>query len=102
MLQRFASLTLSCVALWFATTAARAITLVRDGVPNATIVIRDSAYNAKPYTPHYPDAIKITADNKVRRAADDLQSYVEKMSGAKLPVASDAQDVKGPVVLIGL
>jgi hypothetical protein len=81
--------------------SAGAITLVQDGQPRATIVIRDSAFASKPYTPHYPDDIKINADMKVRRAADDLQHYIEKMSGAKLPIASDTQTVNGPVVLIG-
>lgn len=81
--------------------AAPAITLVQDGQPRATIVIRASALAAKPFTPQYPNAPKVTADMKVRRAADDLQHYIEKMSGATLPIASDAQTVNGPVVLVG-
>lgn len=92
---------LTILAAACATRGAHAITLVQDGQPRATIVIRESALASKPYTPHYPDAIKVTADMKVRRAADDLQHYIEKISGAKLPIASDAQAVNGAVVLVG-
>ena len=61
----------------------RPITLVQDGKPVATIVIRRDA----------PQVIK--------QAAEDLQHYVELMSGAKLPIATDDQAVDGVRLLVG-
>src|ERR1051326_3366108 len=78
---------------------AHAGTLVQDGRPVATIVIRDSALQAEASKPNR--GVVGTLDNKVKLAATDLQAYIEKMSGAKLPIVSDAQDVKGTVVLVG-
>ncbi len=98
----YLSLALS-ILLCLISNAAQAITLTKDGQPAATIVIRQSALAAKAYTPDYPKNINDAApDTKVRRAADDLQSYVEKISGAKLPIAGDNEDIQGPVILVGV
>ncbi len=59
------------------------LTLVRDGQPQATI------------------AIAAGAGDKVKVAATDLQTYLEKMSGAKLPLVTDDQQPTGPLVLVG-
>ncbi|MHB0935789.1 MAG: DUF4838 domain-containing protein [Armatimonadota bacterium] len=77
-----------------------AITLARDGKPTAVIVVRQAALDAKDH-PLNP-GVFASADQKVKLAARDLQEYVEKMSGAKLPIVSDEQAVDGPVVLVGM
>jgi len=41
------------------------------------------------------------AGEKVRTAADELRTYVEKMSGAKLTIADDAAAVDGAAILVG-
>lgn len=81
---------LFCVAIcglcsaWIAAQAnAEDLALVRDGRPNATIVVKSNA------------------GDKVQRAAEELQSYVAKISGATLPVVTDSEDPSGPLVLIG-
>ncbi len=50
-----------------------ALTLVRDGLPNATLVVEANA--------------KLS-----RQAAEALQTYLEKMSGARLPIVVEGQD----------
>ncbi|MCL2329850.1 MAG: DUF4838 domain-containing protein, partial [Phycisphaerae bacterium] len=60
-----------------------AFVLVKDGQPAATIVIAEAA-NAN-----------------ARTAAAELQTYVKKMSGAELTIATDAKAVAGPLVLVG-
>ncbi|MBI4024921.1 MAG: hypothetical protein HY360_08060 [Verrucomicrobia bacterium] len=77
----------------------QAATLVKDGNPSTAIVIRDSVFKAEAYKPARSQTG--TPDGKVKLAATDLQIYIEKMSGAKLPIMSDAQEVNGVVVLVG-
>ncbi|NUQ64208.1 MAG: DUF4838 domain-containing protein [Pirellulales bacterium] len=47
--------------------------------------------------------IIVAADThpKVKAAAEELQTYIEKITGVKLPVATDAGDPSGPLVLVG-
>lgn len=78
---------------------AAAITLTRDGQPTATIVIADSALAAKSYEPMVGRSPEPT--QKVRLAADELQRYVEKLSGARLPIVGDGAATNGAVVLVG-
>jgi len=59
------------------------LTLVKNGRPTATIVISESP-----------------ADN-ARTAANELRKYIEKISGAKLPITTDSVPVSGSVVLVG-
>ncbi len=59
------------------------LVLVRDGQALATIVTA-----AKP------------SDN-ARLGAAELQKYIEKITGAKLPIATDASPPSGPLVLVG-
>lgn len=58
-------------------------TLVRDGKPAATIVIAENALESN------------------RFAAEELQTYVRRMSGAELPLATDNTALAGPKILIG-
>jgi hypothetical protein len=58
-------------------------TLVENSKPLATIVIA-------------PDA-----NEKVRHAADELRTYIEKISGARLAVTSDTQKIDGALILVG-
>ncbi len=62
---------------------AHALVLVRDGKPLATIVIAADA------------------GEKVKTAAADLQQYLKKMSGAEIPLRTDADQLTGPLVLVG-
>lgn len=78
---------------------ARAMTIVKEGRPTATIVVSEAAFKAKPFVPQR-GAVGTEAD-KVRLAADDLQRYIEKISGAKLPIVSDAGAPAGPRILVG-
>lgn len=84
-------------------TGAGEITLVKDSRPTATIVIRRTALNAEPFrlTRPTPGATAGTPDGKVKLAACDLQKYIEKISGAKLPIVSDASLVRGARILVG-
>jgi hypothetical protein len=69
-----------------ATVAASAgtnFTLVTDGKPACCIVVAE-----KP------------TDN-AKAASAELQKYVEKMSGVKLEIRSDAEEVSGPKILVG-
>ena len=59
------------------------VTLVTDGKPMATIVMSDDA------------------DDVVKKAVADLQMYIEKMSGAKLPIVPSSAGVVGDVILVG-
>ena len=67
--------------------AAADMVIVQDGQPQATIVVaKDGA-----------DTIK----QKVKTAADELQAYVHKISGAKLPIVNDGQSPAGKLILVG-
>lgn len=59
------------------------VALVRDGRPVATVVVA-----AEP------------AEN-ARVAAAELRTYIEKMTGANLPLATDEAPPPGPLVLVG-
>ena len=67
----------------FVLTAASAITLVDRGHPKATIVVATQT------------------DPKVKTAAEELQRYLEKISGAKPPIMTDADYPDGALVLVG-
>ena len=72
--------------------AIAALTLVRDGAPQATIVVAKAVLN--------PAKEDVSAQ-KVATAAQDLREYVEKMSGVRLPLVSDEQTPKGALILVG-
>ena len=61
--------------------------IVQDGQPRATIVVaKDPAGPAR---------------EKTQTAARELQSYIQKISGARLPIVDDAQNPAGPLILVG-
>jgi hypothetical protein len=74
---------LGIAAVASARAAAGTLVLVRDGAPAATIVVAAAA------------------GEKVKTAAQELQDYVAKLSGAKLPLQTDAEPVQGTLVLVG-
>ncbi|MDO8472861.1 MAG: DUF4838 domain-containing protein, partial [Dehalococcoidia bacterium] len=82
-LHRSATIPLLLGLLILARGTVRAITLVENGRPHATIVVAAQA------------------DSKIMTAADELQAYVKKMSGAVLPIATDADPPQGPLALVG-
>ena len=59
------------------------LTIVQDGQPKATVVTAAEA------------------SDKVRAAAEELRHYVTRMSGAELPMATDAEETRGAVILVG-
>jgi hypothetical protein len=67
--------------------AAAELVIVQDGQPRATIVVAKDA--AEPI------------QKKLRTAAEELQTYVQKMSGAKLPIVDDSQNPAGALILVG-
>lgn len=81
------------------TPMAQAFTLVQDGKPVATIVIAEAAFKAEPMKPARGTAAPV--ESRIKLAALDLQAYVEKMSGAKLPLVADTAPVDAPAVLVG-
>ena len=62
--------------------------LVKDGKPTATIVVAKAALKPAKDDP---------AAQKIAAAADDLQEYVRKMSGAELPIVGDDAPPPGGV-----
>ena len=74
-------------ALWAVLATARVeamdLVIVEDGRPKAAIVVAANA------------------DEKVKLAAEELQTYLEKISGAKLPIATDAAEAQGAAILVG-
>src|SRR5579859_1143201 len=78
-----------------------AVTLVRNGKPNAVIVVAKPALTASPDLK--PDKIHDAPSvaSKVAAAARDLQVYVEKITGAKLPIVGDDKEPAGNLILVG-
>jgi len=76
-----------------------AVTIVQDGEPRATIVVREAVLESAPYRPDRYDAG--SPEQKVHLAAFDLQHYVEKITGAKLPIMSDKEEFHRPAILVG-
>jgi hypothetical protein len=73
--------------------------LVENGQPRATIVVAQdvlgAAPNDKALNVEQPRPVKVAA------AAQDLQAYLEKMTGAKLPIVGDDQTPAGALILVG-
>lgn len=80
-----------------------AMTLAEDGKPKATIVISKDAIGVptEPPTANASADVRATTPSKIAAAARDLQVYVEKISGAKLPIVSDEKEPGGPLILVG-
>jgi hypothetical protein len=78
-----------------------AITLVQDGQPRATIVVAKAALTAAPDPKVAEIQSPLPTPSKVAAAARDLQTYLQKITGAKLPIVADDKAPAGPVVLVG-
>lgn len=88
------SFTVVLLATALAPLQAAGLTLVKDGMPNATIVVAP-----EPPPPPAPagSATKPAPAEKSKwlRAAEAIQTYVEKMSGAKLPIVAEGAPLEG-------
>jgi len=58
------------------------------------VIVQDGQARAK-------IAVSAQPNEKVKTAAAELQAYVEKMSGAKLPMISDGEQPNGALILVG-
>lgn len=77
------------------------VVLVRDGAAAASIVIAAEHDLADRPAPKGDAARGPWSSVNVWDAATEFQHYIEKMSGARLPIVTDDQPVRGTVVLIG-
>ncbi len=70
--------------------AERGLTLVDNGAPKATIVLSAQAYE------------KVAPPGaKVKFAAQELQTYIAKISAATLPIVTDVENPPGALILVG-
>ena len=77
------------------------IELVADGQPCAVIVISQAAVQSLPTLDDEKANPEVPAD-KIAWAAHDLQVYLEKMSGAEVPIVGDDQPTPaGTTILVG-
>lgn len=77
------------------------LTLVDNGAPKATIVIAKEALGAATEPTEVTVWLAQPVSNKIAAAARDLQVYIEKMSGAKLPIVGDDHNPAGTLILVG-
>ena len=78
----------------FQSVPAQVVTLTRDGNPEATIVVPDPASPAA-------DGRELPAAT-ARTAAEELQKYIARASGAELPIVAASQaPSEGTLVLVG-
>jgi len=83
------------------TAAQGALVLVEDGQPRCVIVVSADAAKALPEV-SLKNPNPTTVAQKVAWAAHDLRLYIEKMSGARLPVvADDGALPEGARILVG-
>jgi hypothetical protein len=75
--------------------------LVDNGQATATIVVMKDAVGApvEPRPGEYGNVVPLRT--KIAGAAHDLQTYLQKMSGAKLPIVGDDQNPRGTLILVG-
>jgi hypothetical protein len=77
------------------------LTLVDKGVVKATIIVMKEAVTApaEPVTALLASVVPLPT--KIARAAHELQDYIQKMSGAKLPIVGDDKAPQGNLILVG-
>jgi len=81
--------------------ASRQLVLVDNGQPRTVIFVSQEALRAVASLDIHQTNPSLPA-GKVAWAAHDLQTYIEKMSGAKLPIVSDGTLVGAPTrILVG-
>lgn len=71
------------IAACFPRTQAAPLTLVQEGAPNATIVVQADA------------------PERIQAAAADLQRYIQKITGVRLPLHADGKEVPGITLNVG-
>jgi hypothetical protein len=89
-----------CVVLIAGTAAAAPITLVQDGKPTATIVVADQpvAIPVEVRDPKTGRGMPVTQ----RYAAEELQRFIEKATGARLEIVKASQaPAEGTLLLVG-
>jgi hypothetical protein len=77
------------------------VTLVRDGKPQATIVVAKAGLTAHPDPKPEEIHAEQPGPGRIAAAARDLQEYIQKITGAKLPIAGDDAAPAGPLVFVG-
>ncbi len=77
------------------------IKIVEKSVPKATIVITKDAIGLPTEPTEQTFWYPQPAPNKIAAAAKDLQTYIEKMTGTKLPIIGDDEKVSGNLILVG-
>jgi hypothetical protein len=77
------------------------VTLVKDGKPVATIVVTKAVLNAKADPKPEEIILEQPASTRIAAAARDLQEFVQKITGTKLPIVGDDVVPAGPLVLVG-
>src|SRR5262249_14163762 len=77
------------------------LTLVEKGVARATIVVRKDALKAPADPKPAEIASEIPLATKIAGAARDLQVYIDKITGAKLPIVGDDALPTGTVIFVG-
>jgi hypothetical protein len=78
-----------------------AVTLVQDGRPRATIVVMKAALTADADPKPEEYTVKLPAARKIAAVARDLQQYVQKITGAHLPIVGEDAAPTGPIVFVG-
>jgi hypothetical protein len=77
------------------------LTLVENGAPRATIVVMKEAVSAPAELEPARLSGAVPLPTKIAGAARDLQVYLQKMSGAKLPIVGDDKAPSGTLILVG-
>jgi hypothetical protein len=96
------TLTAFTLALLASTPLALAdVQIVKDGVPKATIVIAKENAGTYVQADANTSQIQATTPHKIQGAAKDLQDYLEKITGAKVPITTDEKRPEGFVILLG-
>jgi len=90
-------------AMCMSVMAARAdVTLVENGQPRASIVVTAAAIGANPEPTENEVWTPLPQPRRIAAAARDVQLYIEKMSGARLPiVGDDGPTPAGALILVG-
>jgi hypothetical protein len=78
-----------------------AVTLVQDGAARATIVVSKEALAEQPAAEATVPAEPVTPAKKVATAARELQDYLARITGAKLPIVADDKAPAGTLILVG-
>lgn len=93
---------ISFLLLFFLTlgnSSVNSFTILKSGKPMLKIVINRSAFEAKDYS--LTRYAKLKPEQKIKMAADDLQKYLEKISGTKIDIIPDDSDLSGNIICIG-